>query len=276
MNEELLRAATTPSGDGGSGPRSLLVFAHPDDETVALGARLHRLNIARIVHVTDGAPRDERDSRAHGFSTLREYREARAAELRSALAAAGIEQFRCENLAIPDQRASLHLAALARRIARIIRAYSPEVVFTHPYEGGHPDHDACAFAVQHAARISGAPAPLVIECAFYHMGHSGIETGMFLPHPQQASVMTFSLSADEQRRRKLLLDCFTTQRETLRFFPADRESFRVAPAYDFTQPPHAAKLFYEQYPWGMTGERFRDLAARAERELAGTAPGPCL
>lgn len=35
--------------------RTLLVFAHPDDKTVALGARLGRFDAAHFVHVTDGA-----------------------------------------------------------------------------------------------------------------------------------------------------------------------------------------------------------------------------
>jgi LmbE family N-acetylglucosaminyl deacetylase len=39
-------------------------------------------------------------------------------------------------------------------------------VITHPYEGGHPDHDACAFAVQYAARRlkkAGHAAPARLE-----------------------------------------------------------------------------------------------------------------
>jgi LmbE family N-acetylglucosaminyl deacetylase len=57
-----------------------------------------------------------------------------------------------ETLGIPDQAASLGLAGLARRLAVQLAASGAEVVVTHAYEGGHPDHDATAFAV-HAMTI---------------------------------------------------------------------------------------------------------------------------
>jgi len=49
------------------------------------------------------------------------------------------------------------------------------------------------------------------------------------------------------------------------------ERFRAAPVYDFTQAPHPGKLFYENFDWGMTGERWRDLAAEALNELGMVA-----
>ena len=57
------------------------------------------------------------------------------------------------------------------------------------------------------------------------------------------------------------------QRAVLAPFPIGEEAFRTAPAYDFTRPPHPGRLHYENYPWGMDGARFRDLAAQALREL---------
>ncbi len=38
--------------------RVMIVVAHPDDETIGLGAQLRRFEDALLVHVTDGAPRD--------------------------------------------------------------------------------------------------------------------------------------------------------------------------------------------------------------------------
>lgn len=63
-------------------PRAMVVVAHADDETIALGARMGRFQEAHFVHVTDGAPRNEQDSRAHGFAALADYRQARDHELR--------------------------------------------------------------------------------------------------------------------------------------------------------------------------------------------------
>jgi N-acetylglucosamine malate deacetylase 2 len=39
-----------------------VVVAHPDDETIGCGAILRRLPLVRLVHVTDGAPRDMIDA----------------------------------------------------------------------------------------------------------------------------------------------------------------------------------------------------------------------
>ena len=46
--------------------RVMIVVAHPDDETIGMGAQLNRFDDALLVQVTDGAPRDGRDAAAHG------------------------------------------------------------------------------------------------------------------------------------------------------------------------------------------------------------------
>jgi len=80
QRSSLLTRATAPSGNPAAQPKSLLVFAHPDDEAIALGARLARFRDALFVHVTDGAPRNGQDSRDHGFARLEDYRQARREE----------------------------------------------------------------------------------------------------------------------------------------------------------------------------------------------------
>jgi hypothetical protein len=47
----------------------MIVVAHPDDETIGMGAQLRRFNDALLVQLTDGAPRDGHDANAHGTST---------------------------------------------------------------------------------------------------------------------------------------------------------------------------------------------------------------
>jgi LmbE family N-acetylglucosaminyl deacetylase len=248
-------------------PRALLVFAHQDDETVAMGARLSNFTEAHFVHITDGAPRNEHDRRKHGFATLADYRRAREYELASVLAAAGLISASSECLRVPDQEASHHLALLARTIARIIRQRQPEVIFTHPYEGGHPDHDSCAFAVHHALDLlAGAARPLIIEGTFYHAGPRH-EAGTFLPHGHVVPQAEFRLTAEEHRRKRNLLALFVSQRETLAGFPLEVERFRIAPTYDFARPPHTPPVLYDNYPWGMKSEEFSRLAREAKEAL---------
>jgi hypothetical protein len=88
----------------------------------------------------------------------------------------------------------------------------------------------------------------------------------FLPAPGSDPLM-LRLTPEEQRFKADLIACFATQRETLRDFPVDAEGFRVAPRHDFREAPHAGMLHYEHHPWGMSGERFRALAARALAQL---------
>jgi len=272
---EMLHRATAREGDTGAVPRTLMVFAHVDDETIALGARLHRFGSAHLVHVTDGAPKNEHDSRAHGFSSLADYRAARVAELGCVLQLAGVGAMSRECLGIPDQETSLQLVELARALAARIERHRPEVIFTHPYEGGHPDHDACAFGVRYAVEIARIrPEPLVVEAVFYHAGPHGIETAEFLAPPQPTGEVFYELSPAEQQTKAALIACFRSQQQTLQGFSLTHERFRIAPRYDFTTPP-AAAVFYDRFPWGMTAQRFCELATLAEASLRQETGAAC-
>ena len=137
-------------------------------------------------------------------------------------------------------------------------------MFVQPYEGGHPDHDAVAFAVYAGCRLNEMNedwVPAVIEMASYYAAGNGRATASFLPG--RGMVVRLNLSAAERRRKRLMLDCFVTQRETLVGFDTKTEQFRLAPRYDFTQPPHAGKLYYERYDWGISGAMWRSHAAAA-------------
>ncbi|HVG27691.1 MAG TPA: PIG-L family deacetylase [Acidobacteriaceae bacterium] len=251
-------------------PSTMVIFAHPDDEVIALGGRLERFGGAHFVHVTDGAPRNGEDCRAHGFGSLEEYRRAREAEFAAALEGAGIGAASRECLGIADQEASLNLGRLTEQIGERLRRLRPEVVFTHPYEGGHPDHDATAFAVQAAVRMSkarGEKAPVIVEAPFYHAGPRGMRTGEFLPGRERTHEIAYSLGGEEQQRKRKLLACFGTQGATLAAFGVEWERFRVAPGYDFRQRPHAGATLYDGFPWGMNSERFCELAAEAEEAM---------
>src|SRR5205085_11657412 len=119
-----------------------------------------------LVHVTDGAPRDGRDAAAYGFAALADYAAARRAELAAALAMGRAERIRTLCLGIVDQEAMGQLDSLAHRLGELLQTEMPDAVITHAYEGGHPDHDAAAFAVHAACRLldrDGAPAPGIIE-----------------------------------------------------------------------------------------------------------------
>jgi N-acetylglucosamine malate deacetylase 2 len=248
--------------------RVVLLAAHPDDETVGAGGLLARMRDPLIVHVTDGAPRNLQDARAAGFEFREDYAQARRLEFLNALALAGICKEQTCALDVPDQEASLDMADLAQRVATILQTERPAIVLTHPYEGGHPDHDATAFAVHAAcALVPGGPA--IYEFTSYHAREGEMEMGRFLIGEEPGECIQLSNEARERKRR--MMECFSTQQQVLRLFPLDVECFRPAPAYDFTQAPHSGRLWYEDFAWGMTGERWRQLAAEALRSLGMAA-----
>ena len=245
--------------------RVALVCAHPDDETIGAGASLFLLPGLLLVHVTDGAPRNLADAHAAGFATAAEYAAARRAELRAALELGGA-QAQTVALGVPDQGASDAMAEIARRLAEVFARHRIEACITHPYEGGHPDHDATAWATARAAHAAGVA---VVEMLSYHAApNGGMEADRFLPGPDPVPHV---LTPAERARKAAMFRAFATQAHVLAPFPLGHEAFRPAPAYDFSAPPHPGLLHYERFDWGMTGARWRTLAARAEEDAACAA-----
>jgi LmbE family N-acetylglucosaminyl deacetylase len=207
-----------------------------------------------IVHVTDGAPRDGYDARREGFSSPVEYAGVRREELKRALREGEAEHARLVEIGVPDQEAIRNLSAVIERLREALAG--AEIVITHSYEGGHPDHDACALACR-AALPRGAS---LCEFAGYHLKDGAIESGEFLG--AKSEEMRVFLFGDDLRRKDRMLRCFRTQLGTLRQFRWDVELFRRAPEVDFAQPPHAGALLYETWGLGIDGLRWREIACR--------------
>jgi LmbE family N-acetylglucosaminyl deacetylase len=247
----------------------MIVVAHPDDETIGIGGHLAGLGAARIVHVTDGAPRDLMDARAYGFETWQAYADTRRMELQQALAEAGLPPTVLTALGCPDKEAAGNLASLAREMARLLADSGVGFVCTHPFEGGHPDHDATAFAVHaacHLLRRDGHQAPAIIEMAFYSAGPDGPVFQDFVPSPGSESIeLHLTEAAFEQKSR--MLASHRTQQRILGPFTARVERFRMAPAYDFLALPNSGRLYYESLPLGFDPAVWLSAAAAAHAEL---------
>jgi LmbE family N-acetylglucosaminyl deacetylase len=244
--------------------RIAVVVAHPDDETIGCGAQLPRFRDVTILHVTDGAPRNGRDATARGFPTVSDYAAARRLELEAAMALAGIPPNRLLWLGCSDQEASLHIVTLARKLAEQLA--ETEIVLTHAYEGGHPDHDATAFSVHAACAMLADRAPAIVEMPLYRAGSDGRLAQTFAPHAD-APEAVLHLDAAERELKGGMLAAHLSQQEVLGWFTADAERFRVAPKYDFTRPPNGGDVLYEGQDWSMTGARWLQLAAATRAEL---------
>jgi LmbE family N-acetylglucosaminyl deacetylase len=241
--------------------RVVIVAAHPDDETIGLGAQLCHFDDGLIVHVTDGAPRHVRP---HGFATPADYAAARRTELAAALSVGGADRLRTHCLGIVDQEAVHNLVFAANCVRELLLEERPGAVITHAYEGGHPDHDAAAFAVHSACRLIEAP-PEIIEMTS-HFRRDGIRViGEFLPCDQPAT--SLRLNEEELRRKQAMMACFVTQRAGLAKFILPFERLRVAPFYDFLKPPHKGELDYETMGFGICAMEWRGCSASALTDL---------
>jgi LmbE family N-acetylglucosaminyl deacetylase len=252
-------------------PRILLVAAHPDDETIGAGALLSRNKHVSILHATDGAPLAMSDALNAGFSSREAYGSARIAEAREALGLAGVEASAIFNMRLIDQQLSFRLAELTVRIVETLTREAPDIVLTHAYEGGHPDHDSVAFACHTAHEICShsqrCPAPRLMEFAGYHGENGSIKTYEFL-FAMGTQEIQHRLTLNEENLKTLMLTTFRTQAKTLQpFLPPQIEKYRDPPKYDFDRPPHSGKLFYEHFDWGMDGATWRGLAQDALVEL---------
>lgn len=250
---------------------AMVVVAHPDDESIGAGATLRRLGDAWVVEVTEGAPNDVECARRHGFDSPQEYAAARRRELERAMTLAGIPMDRLISLGFTDGEVTLRLTELCLRITELVDSLQPDVILTHPYEGGHTDHDATAFAVHLACgvlRREGITPPAILELALYHARNGRKVVQQFLPHERaDKDQRVVRLSLAERALKKNIFGAFQSQQAVLRDFGVEFERFRPAPRYLFTAPPHAGQLNYERYGHPERGLKWREQAERVLRGL---------
>lgn len=245
--------------------RVVILAAHSDDETIGASALLAKFPQSRVVYLTDGAPRNQQLWSPDASGSREGYAAMRRSEAEASLAHAGISAQQITWLGGVDQEAILASAALTRAFAEYLRTNRADVIVTHPYEGGHPDHDTAALVARAAIAVSAADAVL-LEMTSYHAGSGGCVSGKFLDSDPSCEIR-FELSAEQSNRKRQMLDAHASQRAVLASFRVDDERLRLAPEYDFSKPPHQGQLWYESMHWQLSGAQWRVLAGNAIREM---------
>lgn len=223
----------------------LCVFAHPDDEILAMGGVLQTMPPADIFVVTDGAPPWIEDPVAHAAM--------RRAESRAALALCDIPH-RLHFLGFSDQC----VAASAREVIASLIPFVKRAgtLYTHALEHGHPDHDAVCLAVHIAAQIVQRH-DAVMECPLY-----ANKAGELTFTPQTES--SVRLPDDVFRLKEKMLERFESQQDFLKRFPCAYETFqRVCLRFSVSLETLLAD-FPHDIPSAASAEDWRHLGALLE------------
>jgi LmbE family N-acetylglucosaminyl deacetylase len=133
------------------------VYAHPDDESFCTGGTFARYARAGCDIMVVSATRGQAGQiRSANLATRRTLAQVREAELRLACARIGVNYVECWDY-IDGRLTEVDERELEACVARTIRAYRPDVVFTFGNDGayGHPDHIAISRATTAACLSSG-------------------------------------------------------------------------------------------------------------------------
>jgi len=138
---------------------------------------------------------------------------------------------------VPDQQLHRYLQQAATCIEQCANKNRPEAILTHAYEGGHPDHDSCAFLAYQIGQRLSVP---VWEMPFYHQ--TSTTSPLIYQQFLQTSQNEVSLSASpaEMYRKECMLRRHETQANVISEFDKTRELMRPQPSYDFTVSPNPA------------------------------------
>ena len=139
---------------------------------------------------------------------------------------------------------SSDILAAQRSSGRAARWRRPAI--THAFEGGHPDHDACALILDAARRTlenRDVPSPKRLEFSLYQLEDGSICLATFrLGEPQGCDL---TLTEKQQARKRVSLSAFTSQRHVVDHFPLTQEHLRSTPlSRDFLAPRSAQSLLF--------------------------------
>lgn len=252
--------------------RIAVVAAHPDDEVLAAATVMRSARELVLIHLTDGAPADGRDAARAGFASPGAYGDARLSELDRALAMLGVRPRLGLRYGLTDQETVFHRPGLVRRLSHDLRGC--DAVLTHAYEGGHPDHDTAAAAVQLACLYAGGERTDAIarfEFAGYHARGGVLAAGRFHPDPA-APERVVDAAPSDRRARADALRCFESQAATLAQVGFELERLRLAPAYDFRRPPPPGEALYDQWGFSLTSGEWRAITGLHQASALPHAP----
>lgn len=251
MRAEILR--TLASGEIVRG-KHLVLTAHPDDETISMGGALCLLEDAVIVQVTTGVHRDDPD-----YARVVDRRQA---ERRAAFAAARWG-WPVVDLNAAGREAMDGLGLRTALLAELIGRYAPDAIWTHPYEGGHLDHDSAAWMGQHVATTSARPIARLEFASYFSTARDQV-FGRFWPD-DACPALEVPLSPFRLARKRAAIAAYESQASILRKFKTPEiEAYRAAPVYNFAAAPPPPRCRWDVKGYTPTSADWRRVVAEVE------------
>ena len=199
----------------------MVVLAHQDDESTFAGIVQRLGPQTRFLWVTNGdGLSDELGMPDADYAALRQQ------ETVAAMALAGVGADRLTFLGYGEKeiyarlaslddpstgftRASVltHFRDIAARVRAEILAFRPDIIFTHAWQGGQPEHDLTHLMAVLAARA--IPGCAVFEVPEYELAYT-----VFLRFPpwRTGQVHEIALTGAEMAVKKAMVDTYRTQR----------------------------------------------------------------
>lgn len=248
--------------------RNLIVIAQPGDEILCCSHLLLREpEQTRVLCIADGAIVNERALQRSEADTPEEFADLRHNQWFCAVTELPFPIDRVAALGLAEQEVLTKGAEVIDTILDVIRAERPSTVYTHAYEGGHPDADAVCYAVHQAIgclQEAGEVSPSLLEFTGYHARDGLFRSAEFLsPYP---SAQRARLTEEETTRKTAALRCFHSRYDLVARFRLGDEAWRKPDRYDFEKPPHEGALYYELARSGVTWKEFQAFVAATERD----------
>ena len=204
----------------------LVLVAHPDDETIGCCGLLQRASSALVVFAVDGAPPHYGFEKRYG--SLQQYSDIRFLE--AAVALKTLSHCSLGRLAshsgahFVDQHIFDRMSEALTSLNQFVCRFSPDLMVTHAFEGGHIDHDACHVLAAHIARLHSL---MVVEFPSYWKADDGRDMfQQFRNHRNDEVVL--KLSEHEIEVKRQMLASYRTQQALTSVFHLHTERFRPA------------------------------------------------
>jgi N-acetylglucosamine malate deacetylase 2 len=214
--------------------RVLIFVAHPDDETIACSGLLQRAADSLVVFAVDGAPPHYGFEKK--FGSLQTYSDARFVEASRALSfvpRCSIRRLsRRDGTWFLDQHLFLELPEAFASLVQIAHEFSPDLLVSHAFEGGHLDHDACHILAKPTARALKLQS---LEFPLYWRSPDGRDVFQQFRCSQEGE-FALQLSQEEILVKRRMLSEYRSQQKLTSIFQLDPERYRGVMSADHTEP----------------------------------------